>query len=164
VRHGDTVNLIGACEGVSTVVAARKAGNDGHVNCFEGDEAVIGKLEETLALNEVESIVEIRNVIVESNIDVYGTPTHSTLPAEDLPDCDILVMDCEGSELDILENMDVVPSTIIVETHGFLNSPTDDVRQKLESDGYVIEDIYDTDEGFEEEEDVDVLVAENCYL
>jgi hypothetical protein len=48
-------------------------------------------------------------------------------------------MDCEGSETDILKNMNIRPRVIIVETHGFLGAPTENTLESLKCMGYIVE-------------------------
>jgi hypothetical protein len=56
----------------------------------------------------------------------------------DLPECDVLVLDCEGAEMEILEEMDIRPRNIIVETHSIFDSPEEKVRDRLTQSGYQI--------------------------
>jgi hypothetical protein len=53
-----------------------------------------------------------------------------------LPDCDVLVLDCEGTEIEILEEMEIKPRAVIVETHGMNGATEEAVRERLDSAGY----------------------------
>jgi len=39
------------------------------------------------------------------------------IPSNQLPDCDVLEMDCEGADTSILSNLNIRPRVIIVEIH-----------------------------------------------
>jgi hypothetical protein len=51
-------------------------------------------------------------------------------------------MDCEGAELPILQNIQIRPRLIIVETHPSLNAPKEETTKLLDKLGY---DIISTD-------------------
>ena len=61
-----------------------------------------------------------------------------TIPAKDFSECDALVMDCEGAELPILQNIQIRPRLIIVEAHPLLNSPKEEIIKLLDELGYEI--------------------------
>jgi hypothetical protein len=62
-------------------------------------------------------------------------------------------MDCEGSEINILRNINIRPRVLIVETHPSFGSPTDDVVRCLtELDYKIVESHEDPGAG-------DILVA-----
>jgi hypothetical protein len=61
---------------------------------------------------------------------------------------DILEMDCEGSEISILERLTHTPSWIVVETHPNLGADTDVVLSLLEQIGHtVVESVPDPVDG-----------------
>lgn len=147
VAPGDDVVIVGGGLGVSSVVAAHQCGTSGSVVAFEGGRERANRARETLELNRVGGIVTIRHGIVGSDVDVQGTTGGAkTIPVTDLPDCDVLVLDCEGAELDILEKP-VDARAIVVETHGFLDAPESQVRELIEARGYEV-----VDRGVEAEE------------
>jgi hypothetical protein len=113
--------------GICTAEMAKRAGPDGRVISYEVDPERIEAMAETLELNKVRQSVEIRNQYVESVDD----------------DCDILVLDCEGSEREILADDYGDPETIIVETHPVFDVPTEETQETLEEDGYEITAIYE---------------------
>jgi hypothetical protein len=143
VRVGDKVIIVGGGEGVTAVVAAKAVGERGSVVCFEGSKWGVGKIKATAARNKVSKRLSVKHAIVGEAISVYGVPEdHSTLvvaPA-DLPDCDILELDCEGAEIIILRNMRIRPRAIAVESHGVFGAPSKLVREILEKLGYSVED------------------------
>lgn len=60
------------------------------------------------------------------------------VPPTDIPYCDVLVLDCEGAEIDILEEMKIRPRAVVVETHGMFDAPEAAVRDRLDQAGYEI--------------------------
>lgn len=58
-------------------------------------------------------------------------------PAE-LPECDVLELDCEGAQIPILDGMTIEPLVVVVESHGMLGSSTDEVATALRSRGYEV--------------------------
>lgn len=108
--------------GICTAEIAKRVGPDGNVISYEVDDDRIDIMSETLALNKVSNTVEVRHEYVEELDE----------------DCDVLVLDCEGSETDILKSDYGNPETIIVETHPIFDVPTSEIRSILERDGYDI--------------------------
>lgn len=137
--RGDTVLIVGGGRGVSSVAAARAVEPEGKVLVYEGSLEFVEKIHETIALNDVADLVELREGIVGRNVDVWGETTDKPLVApEDLPRCDTLVLDCEGAENQIIPPYSYEPESLIVETHGALGSPTDEVKRKIEKRGYEV--------------------------
>lgn len=137
VESGDTVVVIGGGWGVSTVVAARTSSPDGQVITFEGAAEAITKVKDTVQLNDVNDRVSIRHAIVAQAISIRGDGEDAqVVDPTDLPDCDVLVLDCEGAEVEILDEMEIRPRSIVVETHGIFDATESNVRDKLNSAGY----------------------------
>lgn len=119
---GSKVIEIAGGLGICTAEIAKRAGSNGEVISYEVDEDRVEIMSETLELNRVRNAVDIRHDYVES-ID---------------EDCDVLILDCEGSEIEILESGYGDPQTIIVETHPVFDVPTEEVQKILKQDGYHI--------------------------
>lgn len=140
VRAADTVVVVGAGRGVTTVVAAIAA-SKGSVRCFEGNLGGVRAARRVAKLNGVHDRITIEHAVVGQAIGVYGNELATRVVAPvDLPKCDVLELDCEGSEVGILRDMLIEPRVVLVETHGFLGAPTEVVRGVLEARGYVVED------------------------
>jgi hypothetical protein len=143
LRLGDRVTIVGGGEGVTAVVAAKAVGETGSVVCFEGSSWNVRKVKATAARNKMSNRLTVTHAIVGEAIAVYGVPHQlSTLvvsPVE-LPECDILQLDCEGAEIVILRNMAIRPRVIAVETHGVYGAPTMMVKELLEKMDYVVEE------------------------
>jgi hypothetical protein len=142
VREGDTVVVVGGGLGVTAIIAAIAVAEKGRVECFEGNLQSVNSILSAAAINGVAKRLTVRHAIVGKDIDVWGVLKSSIFinPSE-LPDCDVLELDCEGSELDILRDMVIQPRVIAVETHGFLGSSTSTVRNILECRGYRVIDL-----------------------
>ena len=160
VECGDKVVIVGGGLGVSTVTAVHATGMKGNVITYEGSHTQYKSVKETIKINGVSDQVELDHAIVGS----YTTFSErnwgdsgdvEVLDPVDLPKCDVLELDCEGAEQEILEEMEVCPRIIIVETHGFLDSTTDEVALILENAGYEIIE----KETLDQRRGIDVLTA-----
>ena len=142
VRIGDRVTIGGGGEGVTAVVAAKAVGEKGSVVRFEGNRRNVRKVKATVARNKMSNRLTVKHAVVGEAIAVYGVRDQfSTLvisPAE-LPECDILELDCEGAESLILRNMTIRPRVVAVETHGVYGAPTRVVKELLENLDYAVE-------------------------
>ncbi len=156
VKGGDTVVLIGAGHGVSTVEAARGAGRSGRVFAFEASPELASQATKTIRLNDVEEIASVATAAVGEVRSHYGdTVSEVVVSPKDLPHSDVLIMDCEGAEMEVLDGMEWQPRVIVVETHGVFDSPTDEVTARLDEMGYKVA----SREPEKEEEDVFILAA-----
>jgi hypothetical protein len=136
---GDDVIVIGGGRGGTTVAAARQVGENGSVTTYEAAEEKVNICKETIYLNNVEHICDIRASIVGKSENISGDPVDvSIVPTEDLSECDILEMDCEGAELLILEELDIRPRVLIVETHGATDPLDNEVAELLNNMDYEI--------------------------
>jgi hypothetical protein len=139
VAHGDTVVIVGGGWGVSSVEAAEKAGESGKVIIFEGSEDAVESVNDTIRLNDVADQVLVRHAIVARAISLRGSKGDAEVVAPtELPDCDVLILDCEGAEIDILSEMLIRPEAVIVETHGMFDASSYKVRSILTENGYKI--------------------------
>jgi threonine dehydrogenase-like Zn-dependent dehydrogenase len=139
VQSGDTVVVIGGGRGVSTVVAAQRAGPSGDVIAYEAGEERVAMATETVELSNMEDTARIEHAVVGDDVEIVGDlgdPDY-ILPTA-VPDADVLVLDCEGAELGILSAIEQEPRAIIVETHGFLDAPEAAVREILADTGYEV--------------------------
>lgn len=146
VRRGDRVVVIGGGVGVTATIAALQAGPSGRVYCFEGASEGVEKVRRTAARNGVADRLMVQHAIVARSIAVYGTEPHDAHVAPgNLPDCDVLELDCEGAEVDILRDMSIRPRVILVETHGLYGASTSLVCSLLEGNGYdaIVGDVAD---------------------
>lgn len=161
VQPGDRVTVVGGGKGITAVVAAQQAGQSGTVICYEASPA--GVLEVRRAAERNRTAIDIREALVGPAVHVYGAAvTRHTVPPASLPDCDVLELDCEGSEVTILREMTIRPRAIVVETHGFHGAPTSATRALLDSLGYVVEDLGIAEPGFPKfcaDHDIRVLAA-----
>jgi precorrin-6B methylase 2 len=148
VESGEQIVAIGGGNGVSTTVAARRAGKSGHVISFEGSETRVEIARETTVLNKVSDRVTVKHAIVSDAHQLFSKAgAASQIEPDALPECNVLVMDCEGSELNILRNMSFRPRAIVVETHALFDSPERKVRKALRERDYSV-----VDRGREDEE------------
>lgn len=136
VEPGDDVVVVGGGFGHSSVVAARKRGDDGVVTVYEADSERINNLEETVRVNRVDHICKINNAIVGQAIEVENINDVDIIPTSDMPDCDLLEMDCEGAEGEIIDNLTIHPRIISLETHPEKGPSTESLKSRLTKLGY----------------------------
>lgn len=143
IQERDKVVVVGGGLGVSTVAAVNATGRRGSVVTYEGSKRQYNTVKETVQLNLVSDCVELNHAVVgsfsEHSSDTYGEEKDGGEVAPSmLPECDVLVLDCEGAEIEILYNMEQLPRVIIVETHAFLDSPEEQVREILSDKEYSV--------------------------
>lgn len=141
-REGDSVVIVGGGNAITTVRAARIVGDPGHVRVYEGGREAVEKIRDVTRWNGVADRCEITHAVVGAERDVYGgavTGADLVTPGE-LPDCDVLELDCEGSEIDIIGHLEIEPRVLIVELHPY-NFPesSDEVMAVLSEKGYQVE-------------------------
>ena len=117
-RCEDEVVIIGGGFGVTTVHPARQVGGGGLVTVFEGGQ-IASHVRRVAQLNDVDDVVTVEEAIVGDPTNLYQgmADDAEVIDPADLPACDVLEMDCEGSELGILEGMQIRPRVLIVELH-----------------------------------------------
>ena len=139
VEGGENVLVVGGGTGASTVAVAHQVGIKGTVITYEGNKNSVDVVNDTINLNKVQNRVSVKHVIVEKPIHLMGFVGDApTLLAKDFPECGALVMDCEGAELLILQNLIIRPRLIIVETHPMFDSPEEKIIELLKNLGYDI--------------------------
>lgn len=137
VQEGDHVVVVGGGFGVTAVHAARHTGKHGHVTAFEASEEQYNSLEWGVETNGQDEVVTPIHALVGEEVVVYGeTNSAERYSPEELPECNVLELDCEGAETEILRSMEIRPRVLLVETHGFRGAPTDEVDQILRGMGY----------------------------
>jgi hypothetical protein len=137
VQPNDTIVIVGAGIGVTAVSAARFT-KSGIVQCYEGGGKRVKLARETIRRNRVS--VTVHYAVVGKPIAVFDDDIGPILHPSQLPECDVLEMDCEGAEVDILREMVIRPRAILVETHGYLDAPSHLVASLLEQRGYSVSD------------------------
>jgi hypothetical protein len=165
VKPGMTVVVIGTGLGVTAVVAAKLTGPGGKVICYEGSQINVDLARETVRRNGVSNFVHVHYALVGPAIGVYHDDDAApSVDISDLPDCDVLELDCEGSERQIILNLPFSPRRILVETHGMNGAPTDEIASLLHERGYATRDLGVAEPRFAavcEANDIRVLAAEH---
>lgn len=142
------------------MVAANQVGSDGQVITYEGAVEAADDILDTLQLNDVRKIVTLERAVVGEEISLWGDREDGEIvPPDELPDCDVLVLDCEGAEVVILEEMEIRPRAMIVETHGLYDAPKSKVADRIKSLGYDVQDY-----GVAEERVADFCIENVIYV
>jgi len=145
INPGDDVVIVGGGYGVTTVYAADKTGEKGSVTVYEAIDFRTDVIKKTVQRNGVNDRCTVIHGIVGPAINPGGglpsggtTKAAKHLEPDDIPQCDVLELDCEGAEVEILRNLTIRPHTIIVETHGHRGAPENKVRTELQELGYSV--------------------------
>jgi hypothetical protein len=156
ISPGDSVVIVGGGRGVSTVIAARLIGENGFVKTIEASNEQVALVEETIDINNVSQRVEVIHALVGTARGVWGEYDEADfIEPTDLPSCDILVLDCEGTEKEIIGSFEEQPSSLVVETHGIHGASTEKIKELLRENEYEIESMDSMDEGY----DISVITA-----
>ena len=146
---GDTAVIVGGGWGVSTVVTAREVGHTGHVHTYEVGQKQARFASETVKRNDVADWCDIHHSAVSPTVNAFNPPKDANhITGQELPDSDILIVDCDGAEFQVLESIDNNPERLIVEHHAVDNSSgeivveyqPDRVEEKLLDMGYSLEE------------------------
>lgn len=148
MRSGDSVTIVGGGHGVSAYRAVQNIGLSGQLTVYEGSEERAKQVENTVFYNLFGDAelryyrtfgVEVVNAVVGSAEDVFGDSHGRVIPPDQLEPCDVLELDCEGAELQILQEMEIEPRSVIVELHPWLHADAyDAVLDVLQDRGYEI--------------------------
>lgn len=139
VEQGDDVLIVGGGWGVTAVKAAEKVGSDGAVTVYEGSAKEVERVRRTAKTNGVADIVTVNHAIVGTALNLRGDSRNAMIVSpSDLPQCDVLELDCEGTEIEILEHLTNSPRVILVETHGQYDAPTEEVVSILSDRSYSV--------------------------
>lgn len=147
ISPGMDVVVIGGGWGVSAVIAGHKVGTEGSVTVYEASKSEVKKTEQTIKLNEQSRQTQVIHAVVGDPIKLRGsqdTRDAQVCPLEDLPKHDVLLVDCDGCEISILDNLSKLrqlPSKIVVEHHGIggeIEYDPDSVKADIRSYDYTI--------------------------
>lgn len=136
IRSGDHVVEVATGHGVFSLICAVRGATVDSYECSAE------RIQDATSLHElvgVENVIEVhRGFVGESN----GRPPDDfegdRIAPSDLPKCDVLLLDCEGAELEIIRGVAPRPPKIIVETHPSQGAPTADVERVLIDRNYRI--------------------------
>ena len=134
VEDGDHVDLVGFGRGVSTVRTFDAGAK--HVTAYEAAEEMIALARNTVDVNRpFGSRLTVEQAVVGDPIELYGDHSNANIKEpKNLCNADVLILDCEGSERSIIENLGSYPNTIICETHPERGIPTDNVLDVIPDD------------------------------
>lgn len=143
VNEGDTVVIVGGGLGVTTTVAARNVGDDGHVITYEAAADAAELVSQTVRLNGVSDRVSVNHAVVarEGRFLNPGTSSRGGAPqvsVDQLPDCDALVVDCDGPQVEILSNLPFRPRVVVVMTIATYDATEEEITELLRSRSYEI--------------------------
>ena len=140
---GDRVLIVGGGYGITAVLAARLSQCKGRVTVYEASSLQTEICKSVFNRNTESGTISISNKVVGKAISVLGgiDDAVTTIAPQDLPECDVLQLDCEGAEHLILSSMTIRPRDVLVETHGHLGAPTQKIAEILIDLGYEVRDL-----------------------
>jgi len=133
VEEKDTVVIIGGGHGITSVAAAKNICDSGKIIIYEATERRLKDIRRTMRLNNVErKNHEIIHAAVGNADNVVGNKGDASIMSPmSIPKCDVLEIDCEGSEINVLKALNQKPRVIVVETHPSRGAYTQLVKQIL---------------------------------
>jgi len=151
--------VIGGGRGISSILCAEHAYPGGTVDVFEASVDQCRDIRTAVEYHGSGDRVTVHHAAIGEIRNAYGRVAEPTrLAPADLPSMDVLVMDCEGAERTVLDELYERPRAIVVETHGCFDSPTDVIMEELEQMGYTVEL-----SGWEDKSrDIAILTATQC--
>lgn len=105
---------------------------------FEGGD-ISSLVREVTNVNDVDDVVSVEEAIIGEPTKLYRGMADGAeaIDPADLPACDVLEMDCEGSELGILSKMLIRPRVLIIELHPKMyDAPNAEPVELIEEMGY----------------------------
>lgn len=138
VMPGDRVIDIAIGRGVMASWAAWRGAT---VHGYEGAAEMVELARETTRLAAVNDDITIHHAIVGEAHELFGTAGEpAQIHPGDLPDCNVMILDCEGSETEIISALTELPETMIVECHPRHGATGARITQLLTERGYHIVD------------------------
>lgn len=118
VKPGMMALQIGGGAGITSLRTLSKLDNSGYLTIYEGGKESVTVIKKNIYLNGYKNFKIIQSIVGE-NINVFGGNISNSMiiSAKDLPSCDYLELDCEGSEKGILESILNLPRYIVMEVH-----------------------------------------------
>lgn len=133
------VCIVGFGRGVTSMIAIEAGANS--VTAYEAAAEMIDLGLESFELNGVPTDdLTVRHALVGEAVDLFGSARGADVvdPA-DLDPLDVLVLDCEGAEVSIIESLTSLPEIMIVETHPGKGADAETVEQLMQDQGLDVE-------------------------
>jgi predicted nicotinamide N-methyase len=138
VTDGEIVTVIGGGWGISSIVAEEEGAK--RVTTYEACSDQVQLIQETLDLNNSSNVTVIGASVTKTVNNTIGDDVaQETINPNELSKVDTMIIDAEGAEIEILDNLSNYPDKIVVETHGIFGCPTKEVKSLLQSKGYQVE-------------------------
>jgi hypothetical protein len=145
-REEDIILAVGVGSGISLIHNCKKDRGPRSFIGIDGSKDQIEIAEDNARLNEVDfSRFKLIEGFVGNPTNIYGTDNQKTTKNIDINqmDFDILELDCEGSEIEILQDLTARPRHIIVEMHPmYRDIDIVDFLEMMNSKRYMLANIY----------------------
>jgi hypothetical protein len=118
VHKGDSVVIIGGGHGYGTVHVIRSGADN--VTVYEASAEMLEThasiTSHNLQPRDLDAIDPV-HAVVGQPMGITGTNIGESISVDDIPDCDVLILDCEGCEMSILSKLNQRPRDLVVEVH-----------------------------------------------
>jgi hypothetical protein len=145
-KEEDIILAVGVGSGISLIHNCKKDRGPGSFIGIDGSKDQIEIAKDNARLNEADfSKFILIEGFVGKPTNVYGSENQKSTNTVDINklDFDVLELDCEGSEIEILEELTARPRHIIVEMHPvYRGIDIVDFLEMMKSKGYILADIY----------------------
>jgi hypothetical protein len=132
VEPGDRLGVVGGGWGVTAVHGARAGAN---TTIFEASAEQVEDIKWTVKEARIhpEACINVEQAIVGTDqSDIWGDASGAKFLAPgELPEFDVIELDCEGAEIQIVDGLTSRPKTIIAEVHPHRGAPVDEFLQAL---------------------------------
>ena len=124
IAPGRTVCIVGFGRGITSMIATETGAKS--VTSYEASREMVKIGLESFRINNVSAnALTVNHALVGSAVDIYGSPEGAaSVSPDDIDPKEVLVLECEGSELSILRGLSRLPDYFVVETHPSKGAPT----------------------------------------
>jgi hypothetical protein len=145
-KEEDIILAVGIGSGISLIHNCKKDRGPESFIGIDGSKDQIEIAKDNARLNELDfSKFKLIEGFVGNPTNIYGSDNQITTKIIDINhmDFDILELDCEGSEIEILQNLTARPRHIVVEMHPmYRDIDIVDFLEMMKSKGYILANIY----------------------
>lgn len=137
IERGDRVVIIGGGKGISMFYAAIAAGPNGFVTVYEPSANRIEMLNDLVERSLLGDRTNIIHGIVGEGKHIPDDPgSAEVIDPSDVPEADVMELDCEGAERIILDNIETWPRAIVMEFHEAYGASRTWAKETLLANGY----------------------------
>lgn len=136
---GRDVTIVGFGRGITAMIALEAGARS--VTAYEAAADMIDVGLESFRLNGVSTAgLTVRHAVVGDAVEVFGSAAGAeTIPPAEFDPGEVLVLDCEGAEISIVDALTTLPDRMIVETHPGNGADPETVGDSMRAHGFEVE-------------------------